>query len=403
MKVNTHFAEMESAYLFSAIAQKAAAYKEANPQAKVISLGIGDVTRPLAPAVVEAMHRAVEEMANAATFHGYPPEQGYPFLLEAICRHDYAERGIQIDPTEVFVSDGAKSDCGNIGDLFGAENRIAVCDPVYPVYVDANIMDGRGGEKTAGGWPNILYMPCTAENGFVPDLPPERADVLYLCFPNNPTGVCATRNVLQKWVDYAREKDALLLFDSAYEAYIEEKDVPHSIYELEGAKECAIEFRSFSKTAGFTGVRCGYTVVPKALKRGGQSLNALWARRQATKFNGVSYITQRAAEAVYTPQGQAQIRQSVAYYKNNARTIYAGLTQAGFTCFGGVNSPYVWLQVPQGMTSWGFFDTLLEKVQVVGTPGCGFGSKGEGYFRLTGFGDAGETEEAVLRIARYFK
>lgn len=404
MKINNNFLKIENSYLFSTIAKKVNEYQEANPNADIIRLGIGDVTKPLAPAVIEAMHKAVDEMAKEETFHGYPPEYGYDFILNVIQKNDYTKRGIDIGTDEIFLSDGAKSDCGNIGDIFSIDNKIAVCDPVYPVYVDTNIMDGRGGDKDKNGrWTNIIYMPCTEENGFMPELPKEAPDVIYLCFPNNPTGMCATKEQLKTWVDYAIENDALILFDSAYEAFIVEEDVPRSIYEIEGAKKCAIEFRSFSKTAGFTGMRCGYTVVPKECVFNGQSLNPMWARRQATKFNGVSYVTQRAAEAIYSEEGKKQIKEILSYYQKNARVIYDGLVETGFTCYGAVNSPYVWLKVPAGMTSWEFFDTLLGKVQVVGTPGSGFGPSGEGYFRLTAFGNAEKTKEAVERIKKYFK
>lgn len=403
MKINENFLNLESSYLFSSIAKKVAAYQQAHPEADVIRLGIGDVTRPLVPAVIEAMHKAVDEMGSESTFRGYPPEYGYDFLLEAIQKNDYAARGVRIDKDEIFVSDGAKSDCGNIGDILSTDNRVAVCDPIYPVYVDTNVMAGRSGDKTAGGrFANFIYMPCTEENGFMPDLPAEVPDVIYLCFPNNPTGEGATRAQLQKWVDYALEHDALILYDAAYEAFITEPDMPHTIYEIPGAEKCAIEFRSFSKTAGFTGVRCGYTVVPKACVFGGHSLNPLWARRQATKFNGVSYITQRAAEAVYSEAGKKQIRETIAFYQANARVIYDGLKAAGFQVWGAVNSPYVWMKVPEGMTSWDFFDALLEKAQVVGTPGSGFGPSGEGYFRLTAFGNAEKTKEAIARIQKVF-
>ncbi|MBS6628044.1 MAG: LL-diaminopimelate aminotransferase [Clostridiales bacterium] len=403
MKINDNFLKLESSYLFSSIAKKVAAYQQAHPEADVIRLGIGDVTRPLAPAVIEAMHKAVDEMADEKTFRGYPPEYGYDFLLKAIQQNDYAARGVQIGTDEIFVSDGAKSDCGNIGDILDAGNRVAVCDPIYPVYVDTNIMAGRSGDKMPDGrFSHFIYMPCTQENGFMPDLPTEVPDMIYLCFPNNPTGEGATRAQLQKWVDYALQHDALILYDSAYEAFITEADMPHTIYEIPGAEKCAVEFRSFSKTAGFTGVRCGYTVVPKACVFGGVSLNPLWARRQATKFNGVSYITQRAAEAVYSEAGKKQVRETIAFYQKNARVIYDGLKAAGFSVWGGVNSPYVWLKVPDGMTSWDFFDALLEKAQVVGTPGSGFGPSGEGYFRLTAFGNAEKTKEAVERIQKVF-
>lgn len=402
MKINENFLKIESSYLFSNIAKKVKAYSAANPDKEIIRLGIGDVTRPLAPACIEAMHKAVDEMANAETFQGYPPEYGQDFLLDAILENDYKARGIDLDKTEIFVSDGAKSDCGNIGDIFSLDNCVAVCDPVYPVYVDTNVMMGRAGDKTENGWSNIVYMPCTAENNFLPALPKEHVDIIYLCFPNNPTGMTATKAELQKWVDYANREGAVILFDSAYEAFITEDDVPHSIYELDGAKTCAIEFRSFSKTAGFTGVRCGYTVVPHGLKCNGTELNAMWARRQATKFNGVSYITQCAAAACYTSAGKQQIRDIIAYYQKNAKTIYDGLQACCFTVYGAVNSPYVWLKTPDNMKSWDFFDLLLEKIQVVGTPGEGFGPSGEGYFRLTAFGSAENTEKAVERIKAYF-
>lgn len=392
MKANENFLKLESSYLFSTVAKKQREYQQANPDKEVIRLSIGDVTKPLAPAVIEAMHKAVDEMANEESFRGYPPEHGYDFLVDAIHKHDYADRGLDIEKDEIFVSDGAKSDCGNIGDIFGEGNKIAICDPVYPVYYDSNVMSGRT---------DIIYMPCTAENGFMPQLPEEVPDIIYLCFPNNPIGVAASAEQLKVWVDYANEHGSLILYDSAYEAFVTDGSVK-SIYEVEGAKTCAIEFRSFSKTAGFTGVRCGYTVVPKALEFGGISLNSLWGRRQATKFNGVSYITQRAAEAVYSEEGQKQTKETIAYYQRNAKTIFDGLIEAGFTCYGAVNSPYVWLRVPEGMTSWEFFDDLLDKCQVVGTPGSGFGKCGEGYLRLTGFGNYEKTLEAVDRIKRVY-
>lgn len=392
MKANENFLKLESSYLFSTVAKKQREYQQANPDKEVIRLSIGDVTKPLAPAVIEAMHKAVDEMANEESFRGYPPEHGYDFLVDAIHKHDYADRGLDIEKDEIFVSDGAKSDCGNIGDIFGEGNKIAICDPVYPVYYDSNVMSGRT---------DIIYMPCTAENGFMPQLPEEVPDIIYLCFPNNPIGVAASAEQLKVWVDYANEHGSLILYDSAYEAFVTDGSVK-SIYEVEGAKTCAIEFRSFSKTAGFTGVRCGYTVVPKALEFGGISLNSLWGRRQATKFNGVSYITQRAAEAVYSEEGQKQTKETIAYYQRNAKTIFDGLTEAGFACYGAVNSPYVWLRVPEGMTSWEFFDDLLDKCQVVGTPGSGFGKCGEGYLRLTGFGNYEKTLEAVDRIKRVY-
>lgn len=392
MKVNENFLKLEGSYLFSTVAKKQREYQQAHPDKEVIRLSIGDVTMPLVPAVIDAMHKAVDEMANEDTFRGYPPEHGYDFLIDAIQKHDYADRGLAIEKDEIFVSDGAKSDCGNIGDIFSTENKVAICDPVYPVYLDSNVMSGRT---------DIIYLPCTAENGFMPQLPEEVVDVIYLCFPNNPIGVAASKEQLKVWVDYANAHGSLILYDSAYEAFVTDGSV-RSIYEVEGAKTCAIEFRSFSKTAGFTGVRCGYTVVPKELEFGGVSLNPLWARRQATKFNGVSYITQRAAEAVYSEEGKKQIKETLAYYQRNAKAIFDGLTEAGFTCYGAVNSPYVWLTVPAGMTSWEFFDDLLDKCQVVGTPGSGFGKCGEGYLRLTGFGNYEKTLEAIDRIKRVY-
>lgn len=403
MKINDNFLKIQSSYLFSNIAKKVNAYTAANPDKPIIRLGIGDVTRPLAPACITAMHKAVDDMADEKTFMGYPPEYGHKWILNAIAENDYRARGVEIDESEIFLSDGAKSDCGNIGDILSVDNKVAVCDPVYPVYVDTNVMAGRSGDFVNGGWSNIYYMPCTAENNFLPSLPTEKVDIIYLCFPNNPTGMAITKTELKKWVDYANENGSLILFDSAYEAFITEEDVPHSIYEIEGAKTCAIEFRSFSKTAGFTGVRCGYTVVPHALKADdGTQLNALWARRQATKFNGVSYITQRAAEAVYSEEGKKQTREIIAYYQNNAKVIYNGLKDCGFTVYGAKNSPYVWLKTPDNMGSWEFFDTLLNEIQVVGTPGEGFGPSGEGYFRLTAFGSAENTAAAVERIKNYF-
>ena len=401
--INKNFLKLQSNYLFSDIAKKVAAYKEENPSADIISLGIGDVTRPLIPACIEAMHKAVDEMANADTFRGYPPEQGYDFLLEAIVKNDYLDRGVELDKSEVFVSDGAKCDCGNIGDIFGTDNVVAVCDPVYPVYVDTNVMAGRAGEFNGGKWSKIVYMPSTKENGFFPDFPKEHADMIYLCFPNNPSGQGATRQQLQKWVDFALRENSVILYDSAYEAYITDGDMPHTIYEIEGAKKCCIEFRSFSKTAGFTGTRCAYCVIPKELTVEGTSLNSLWARRQATKFNGVSYITQRGAEAIYTERVKKEIKELIAYYQANAKVIYEGLKEAGFKVSGAVNSPYIWLEVPQGMTSWDFFDVLLRQANVVGTPGSGFGPAGEGYFRLTAFGSAERTKQAVERIVKVFK
>lgn len=399
-KVNQNFLKLPGSYLFSEIARRLAAYTAEHPEAKMIRLGIGDVTRPLAPAVIEAMHKAVDEMGTFEGFHGYGPEQGYDFLREAIAKTDYAARGVDIKPNEIFVSDGAKSDCGNIGDIFGADNVVAVCDPVYPVYVDTNAMAGRAGDfqEELGKWSKLVYMPCVEENGFTPQIPQEKVDMIYLCFPNNPTGTVATKEQLKAWVDYANENKAVILYDSAYEAFITRDDVPHTIYEIEGARTCAIEFRSFSKTAGFTGNRCAYTVVPMELERDGAKLNALWNRRQCTKFNGVPYVIQRGAAAVYTEEGQRQIKETITYYQENARVIREGLTEAGLTCFGGVNAPYIWLKTPDGMGSWEFFDKLLKEANVVTTPGAGFGPSGEGYIRLTAFGDADATKEAVARI-----
>ena len=400
--INENFGKLPGSYLFSTVAKKVAAYAAAHPEAKIIRLGIGDVTQPLAPAVIKALHAAVDEMGRAETFRGYAPDLGYSFLREAIAENDFKARGCDISSDEIFVSDGAKSDSANIQELFGADAVIAVCDPVYPVYVDSNAMAGRCGEydTEAGRWTRVIYMPTTAENGFVPELPKETPDLIYLCSPNNPTGTALRKNELQKFVDYANEVGAVILFDAAYEAYIEEADVPHSIYECEGAKTCAIELRSFSKNAGFTGLRLGFTVVPKELARGGASLNAMWARRHGTKFNGAPYIVQRAGLAVYTPEGKAEIREQIAAYKKNAAIIRDGLTAAGYTVFGGVNSPYLWLKTPEGMSSWEFFDWLLETVHIVGTPGSGFGPSGEGYFRLTAFGSLENSVEAMERIRK---
>ncbi|MBR1812147.1 MAG: LL-diaminopimelate aminotransferase [Clostridia bacterium] len=403
MKINENFLKIRNNYLFSDIAKKVAAYKEANPAADIIRLGIGDVTRPLPLAVTDAMKKAVEEQTTAEGFRGYPPEYGYDFLRSAINRHDYAVRGVQLADDEIFVSDGAKSDCGNIGDIFSVDNVVAVCDPLYPVYIDTNVMAGRSGDLLdSGRWSNFHYMPCTAENDFLPALPDRHVDIIYLCFPNNPTGMAITKTQLQAWVDYANANGSVILYDSAYEAYITGEDKPHSIFELPGAETCAIEFRSFSKTAGFTGARCAYTVVPHALKVNGVELNQLWARRQATKFNGVSYITQRGAEAVYSEAGKLQVRATIDYYRKNADVIYNGLKKIGFAVYGGVDSPYIWLHTPDGLTSWEFFDRLLHEANVVGTPGSGFGPAGEGYFRLTAFGDAARTREAVERIVKIF-
>ena len=404
-KINDNYLKLPGSYLFSEIARRVSAYSQRGLKRELIRLGIGDVTRPLAPAVTAAMHAAVDEMATAAGFHGYGPEQGYDFLRQAIVEHDYAARGISITSEEIFVSDGAKSDCGNIGDIFGIDNVVAVCDPVYPVYVDTNAMTGRAGEynEDTGRWSKLVYMPCTADNAFIPAIPQTQVDLVYLCFPNNPTGAVATRDQLRTWVDWANSTGAVILFDSAYEAFITQPDVPHSIFEIEGAQTCAIEFRSFSKTAGFTGTRCAYTVVPKALERQGASLNALWNRRQCTKFNGVPYVVQRGAEAVYTDEGQKQVRATSAYYQENAKVIRAGLNRAGLTVSGGVNAPYLWVQTPQGVDSWTFFDLLLHEADVVTTPGAGFGPSGEGYIRVTAFGDAEDTRQAVERIGKILR
>jgi LL-diaminopimelate aminotransferase len=401
-QINDNYLKLPGSYLFSTIGKKVKAYSEANPDKKLIRLGIGDVTQPLAPAVIEALHKAVDEMAGADTFKGYAPDLGYEFLRRAIADNDYKARGVEIALDEIFISDGAKSDSGNIGDIFGPDNRIAVCDPVYPVYVDTNAMSGRTGvyDKEREMWSNVTYMPCTMDNNFVPELPTERADIIYLCYPNNPTGATATKEQLQKWVDFALEHGSVIIFDAAYEAYIAEADVPHSIYECDGAKKCAIEIRSFSKNAGFTGTRLGFTVVPKELKCGDVSLNSLWARRHGTKFNGAPYIIQRAGEAVYSEAGKAQTKEQIAYYMNNAKVIREGLASAGFTVSGGVNAPYIWLKTPDKMTSWEFFDYLLETANVVGTPGSGFGPSGEGYFRLTAFGTYENTLEALERIKK---
>lgn len=393
--VNENFLKLSSAYLFADIARKVKAFKEQCPEAEVISLGIGDVTRPLAPAVVRAMHDAVDELADGATFRGYGPERGYEFLREAIVSNDFRARGIEIDADEVFVSDGAKSDTGNFQELLANDVRIAVTDPVYPVYVDSNVMSGR----------LATYLPCREENDFVPELPRERVDVIYLCYPNNPTGTTLTRAQLEKWVDYALRNDALLLYDAAYEAYICHDDIPRSIYEIASAKKVAVEFHSFSKTAGFTGVRCGYTIVPKELtvrtSTGERvALNALWNRRQSTKFNGTSYVAQRAAEAIYSVEGKRQISETISYYMENARLMRKELTASGLTVFGGIDAPYLWVKVPEGYTSWQFFDDMLRKAHVVCTPGAGFGPSGEGYVRLTAFGERRQTETALERIKR---
>ena len=399
-KVNENYLKLPGSYLFSNIGKKVAAYKEANPDKSIISLGIGDVTQPLAPEIIKSLHSAVDEMGKAETFHGYAPDLGYEFLRNAIADGDYKSRGCDISADEIFVSDGAKCDSGNIQEIFSVDNKIAVCDPVYPVYVDTNVMAGRTGtyDKATETWSDVIYMPCTAANNFVPEFPKETPDIIYLCLPNNPTGTTLTKDQLQEWVDYANKNGAVIIYDAAYEAYISEDNIAHTIYECKGAKTCAIELRSFSKNAGFTGVRLGFTVVPKELKCGDVSLNAMWARRHGTKFNGAPYIVQRAGEAVYSDAGKAQLKEQVAYYMKNAKTIKEGLKDAGYTVFGGVNAPYIWLKTPDKMTSWEFFDYLLEKANVVGTPGSGFGPSGEGYFRLTAFGNYENTVKALDRI-----
>lgn len=403
LKVNQNFVKLPASYLFVDIKNKVNAFTEQNPDMEIIRLGIGDVTRPLPKAVVKAMCDAAEEMGEAETFRGYGPEAGYAFLRDAIAKHDFQARGVDISADEIFVSDGAKSDTGSIGDIFGIDNVVAVCDPVYPVYVDTNAMAGRAGDYEEGrGWNKIVYMPCKEKNNFLPELPAQPVDMIYLCFPNNPSGVGITKAELKKWVDYALANQSIILYDAAYEAFITEPGMPHSIYEVEGAKKCAIEFRSFSKTAGFTGTRCAFSVIPKELVYDGVSLNQLWDRRQSTKMNGVSYVVQRGAEAVYSEEGQKEVRANIAYYLNNAKIIREGLQKAGFTVYGGVNSPYVWLKTPAGMTSWEFFDLLLQKAGIVGTPGSGFGAGGEGFFRLTSFNTKENTEKAVQKIVEAF-
>lgn len=399
-KLNDNYLKLPGSYLFSTVGKKVKAYSEAHPDKKIIRLGIGDVTQPLAPAIIKALHGAVDEMADAKTFRGYAPDLGYEFLRNAIAENDYKSRGCDIAADEIFVSDGAKSDSANIQEILSLDNRIAVCDPVYPVYVDSNVMAGRTGVYDAASqtWSDVIYMPCNAENNFVPELPKETPDVIYLCYPNNPTGTTLTKAQLQVWVDYANKVGALIIYDAAYEAYISENDVPHTIYECEGARNCAIELRSFSKNAGFTGVRLGFTVIPKDIKCGDVMLHSLWARRHGTKYNGAPYIVQRAGEAVYSAEGKAELKEQVAYYMKNARTIKDGLAAAGYTVFGGVNAPYIWLKTPDSMSSWDFFDYLLENVNIVGTPGSGFGPSGEGYFRLTAFGSYENTAEALERI-----
>lgn len=399
-KINENYLKLPGSYLFSTIAKKVSAFTEANPDKPVIRLGIGDVTQPLAPAVIQALHSAVDEMGNAETFHGYAPDLGYSFLRETIAKEDYEAKGCQIAADEIFVSDGAKSDSANIQEIFSNDCKIAVCDPVYPVYVDSNVMAGRTGsyDPKTEMWSDVIYMPCTKDNDFVPELPKETPDLIYLCYPNNPTGSALTKEQLQAWVDYANKNGSVIIYDAAYEAYISQENVPHSIYECPGARTCAIELRSFSKNAGFTGTRLGFTVIPKELMCGEVSLHSLWARRHGTKYNGAPYIIQKAGEAVYSPEGKAQLKDQVAYYMKNASVIYQGLKDAGYDVSGGINAPYIWMQTPKGMGSWEFFDYLLEKANVVGTPGAGFGPSGEGCFRLTAFGTYENTVAAMERI-----
>ena len=399
-RVNEDYLKLPGSYLFSTIGKKVAAFQEENPDKRIIRLGIGDVTQPLASAIIEALHGAVDEMAHAESFRGYAPDLGYEFLRSAMAKNDYQDRGCGIEADEIFISDGAKCDSGNIQEIFARDNKIAVCDPVYPVYVDTNVMAGRTGtyDQEKGTWSDVIYMPCTKETDFAPVLPKETPDIIYLCFPNNPTGSTITKAQLQEWVDYANKAGAVIIYDAAYEAYITEEDVPHTIYECEGARTCAVELRSFSKNAGFTGVRLGATVIPKDVKCGDVTLHSLWARRHGTKYNGAPYIVQRAGEAVYSETGKAQLKEQVAYYMKNAEVIYEGLKSAGYQVSGGVNAPYIWLQTPKGMSSWEFFDYLLERANVVGTPGSGFGPSGEGYFRLTAFGSYENTVEAIERI-----
>ena len=406
--VNEHFLKLSNNYLFSDIAKKVNAFKVSHPKERVISLGIGDVTQPLCPAVIEAMHKAVDEMSNKETFRGYGPEHGYDFLREAILKNDYLSRGIHLDISEIFVNDGAKSDTGNIQEILRWDNSIGVTDPIYPVYIDSNAMIGRAGVFENGHWSSVTYFPCTAENNFIPQLPDHRVDMIYLCYPNNPTGTVLPKEELRKWVNFALRNESVIFYDSAYEAYIRDENIPHSIYEIKGARKCAIEFRSYSKTAGFTGVRCGYTVIPKELQAftlDGKTveLNHLWERRQSTKFNGTSYISQRGAEAIYTPEGREQIRKTIDYYMGNARIMRDALTKLGLTVYGGENAPYLWVKTPNGMESWKFFEQLLYGAGIVCTPGVGFGPSGEGYIRFTAFGNREDVEEAMKRIAAWMK
>ncbi len=403
--VNEHFLKLPNNYLFVDIAKKVNSFKVVHPKADIIRLGIGDVTQPLPKASIEAMHKAVDEMTSKDTFRGYGPEHGYDFLINAIIKNDYESRGVHLDASEVFISDGSKSDTGNIGDILRHDNSIGVTDPIYPVYIDSNVMSGRAGTLENGKWSNVTYMPSLMENNFVPQIPNHRIDIIYLCYPNNPTGTVITTEELKKWVNYAIKNDAIIMYDAAYEAYIQNPDIPHSIYEIRGAKKVAIEFRSFSKTAGFTGVRCGYTVVPKELTAAtlsGErvSLNQLWNRRQCTKFNGTSYITQRGAEAIYSPEGKEQVKATIDYYMTNAKIMREGLQSMGYKVFGGENAPYLWVKTPDGVSSWKFFDQMLYEANVVGTPGVGFGPSGEGYIRLTAFGERANCEEAMRRLRK---
>ena len=405
LQINEDFLKLSDNYLFADIAKKVHTFRNQHPDLSVISLGIGDVTQPLPPASIEAMLKAVTEMGNPVTFRGYSPEQGYDFLRKAILQNDYETRGVQLELHEIFISDGAKSDCGNIGDILGIQNTVAITDPVYPVYIDSNVMSGRAGVWENGRWSRINYLPCNQENRFIPSLPAQPADIIYLCYPNNPTGTVLTKEELQKWVNYALEHQSLILYDAAYEAYIQETDIPHSIYELEGARRCAIELRSFSKTAGFTGVRCGYTVIPQELTATTSSgekikLNALWNRRQCTKFNGTSYITQRGAEAIYTSEGKQQVRKTIDYYMANARTMKTALQRMGYDVTGSENAPYLWVKTPDNLSSWQFFDHLLNQAQVIVTPGVGFGPSGEGYVRLTAFGKQEDCIAALQKIKK---
>lgn len=404
--INDNFLKLSNNYLFSEIAKRVKAFKESHPDRNVISLGIGDVTQPLPKASVDAMAKAVEEMGNIVTFRGYGPEHGYDFLINAIIENDYLPREVELSPSEVFINDGAKSDCGNIGDILSVKNSVGVTEPVYPVYVDSNVMCGRAGDRINGGWSNITYMPCNAENNFKPQIPNRHIDIIYLCYPNNPLGVVLTKEELKEWVDYALDNDSIILYDAAYEAYIQDEDIPHSIYEIAGARECAVEFRSFSKTAGFTGVRCGYTVVPEELMGTASDgkrvqLNKLWNRRQCTKFNGTSYITQRGAEAIYTEQGQKQVKNTISYYMSNAKQMKSVFENLGIDVYGGENAPYLWLKTPKNLSSWDFFDKMLYEANVVVTPGVGFGPSGEGFVRLTAFGDQENCLEAMKRIKQW--